>query len=748
MVALFCCLLPAFSITGEHPVLIISSYNPDAGRTSGNISDFMEEFQRLGGTNTIALENMNCKSFSESPLWERRMAELLAKYQGDKSPALIVLIGQEAWAAYLSLEDSICGNTPVVSALSSRNAILLPGDTVDLKTWMPESVDFFTDFPSSPIKAGFVYEYDVEANINMIKQMYPGTKNIAFVSDNSYGGVAMQAYVVKEMQKFPELNLILLDGRVHTIYTICDRLHELPENTAILMGTWRVDMNDGYFMRNATYAMMEAAPTLPTFSLSSVGLGYWAVAGVVPAYRALGKEMARQSYRLLTTPQDSETHMEIIPNETILDGKLVKEKKLNITGLPQPVKMLNVTPSFYEQYKYHIWSVGAVLLVLLGGLFVSLYFYYHTKKLKDELEVSEGALREAKDRADIIITTGGLGPTLDDLTKETLATVFGKKMVLHQPSMDRLTDFFKTIGREMTKNNEKQAWLPEGCTVFTNLWGTAPGCAFEADGKHVLMLPGPPRECNPMWKECAMPYLYKLAGGCIVSRNIRVFGLGESNMENILHDMMEKSANPTIAPYARTSECFARVTAKADTPAECEKLLDPVVDEILKLLGDDVYGVDVDSLEQVVGDGLRERKLTLAVAESCTGGLLSKRLTDIPGASDYYLGGVCSYSNSVKEKVLGVKKETLDTVGAVSPETAEQMAVGVANALGSDIGVGITGIAGPGGGTEDKPTGLVYISVWYDGKFFTRKMQSSLGRDRVRMQAASTALDLIRRHIF
>ena len=400
MVVLFCCLLPAFSITGEHPVLIISSYNPDAGRTSSNISDFMEEFQRLGGTNTVALENMNCKSFSEAPFWEKRMAGLLSKYQNDKSPALIVLIGQEAWAAYLSLEDSVRGNTPVVSALSSRNAILLPGDTIDLKTWMPESVDFFTDFPDSPIKAGFVYEYDVEANINMIKQMYPDTENIAFISDNSYGGVAMQAYVVKEMKKFPELDLILLDGRVNTIYTICDRLHELPEHTVVLMGTWRVDMNDGYFMRNATYAMMEAAPALPTFSLSSAGLGYWAVAGIVPAYRALGKEMARQSYRLLTDPQDGNTHMEVIPNETLLDGKLVKEKKLNIAGLPQPVKMLNVTPSFYEQYKYHIWSVGAVLLVLLGGLFVSLYFYYHTKKLKDELEVSEGALREAKDRAE------------------------------------------------------------------------------------------------------------------------------------------------------------------------------------------------------------------------------------------------------------------------------------------------------------------------------------------------------------
>ena len=360
----------------------------------------MEEFQRLGGTNTVALENMNCKSFSEAPFWEKRMAGLLSKYQNDKSPALIVLIGQEAWAAYLSLEDSVRGNTPVVSALSSRNAILLPGDTIDLKTWMPESVDFFTDFPDSPIKAGFVYEYDVEANINMVKQMYPDTENIAFISDNSYGGVAMQAYVVKEMKKFPELDLILLDGRVNTIYTICDRLHELPEHTAVLMGTWRVDMNDGYFMRNATYAMMEAAPALPTFSLSSAGLGYWAVAGIVPAYRALGKEMARQSYRLLTDPQDGNTHMEVIPNETILDGKLVKEKKVNITGLPQPVKMLNVTPSFYEQYKYHIWSVGAVLLVLLGGLFVSLYFYYHTKKLKDELEVSEGALREAKDRAE------------------------------------------------------------------------------------------------------------------------------------------------------------------------------------------------------------------------------------------------------------------------------------------------------------------------------------------------------------
>lgn len=353
----------------------------------------------------------------------------------------------------------------------------------------------------------------------------------------------------------------------------------------------------------------------------------------------------------------------------------------------------------------------------------------------------------AKERADIVITTGGLGPTLDDLTKETLAAVFGKKMELHQGSYERLTSFFTAIGREMTPNNVKQAWLPEGCTVFVNEWGTAPGCAFEADGKHVLMLPGPPRECTPMWKQCAMPYLYPLAGGCIVSHNIRVIGLGESAMEDRLHDLMARMTNPTIAPYAKVSECFARVTAKADTVEQAEELLAPVVRQVCDMLGDDVYGVDVDSLEQVVGDGLRQRGKTLAVAESCTGGLLSKRITDVQGSSDYFLGGVCSYANAVKMALLGVEKETLDTEGAVSPEVAEQMARGVANALGADVGVGITGIAGPGGGTEQKPAGLVYISVYADGVCHTKKMQSSLGRDRVRNQAASVALDLIRREL-
>ena len=398
LTAFFSLMLPAFSATGDHPVLIISSYNPDSRQTSDNISNFMEEFQRLGGTCGVELENMNCKSFSESPLWKPRMAGILSKYRDTKEPSLVILIGQEAWAAYLSLEDSVRGDVPVMTALASRNVVLLPEQGADLKTWMPESLDFFADFAGSPIKSGFVYQYDVAANIRMIKRLYPQTEHIAFISDNSYGGVTLQAHVVKEMKKFPELNLILLDGRVNTIYTISDKLHSLPPRTVLLMGTWRVDMNDGYFMRNATYAMMEAAPSLPAFSITSVGIGYWAVGGVVPVYRALGRDMARQAVRVLANPKNSE--IEIISCETVMDGKLVKERKLDIASIPGPIRLVNVTPGFYEQYKYHIWGVAAVLVILLTGLLITLYFFYRTKRLKDELEVSEAALREAKDRAE------------------------------------------------------------------------------------------------------------------------------------------------------------------------------------------------------------------------------------------------------------------------------------------------------------------------------------------------------------
>ena len=295
-------------------------------------------------------------------------------------------------------KHSIRGRFPVLTSLASRNAIILPDDSVNLKTWMPGAVDFFNDFTDSSVKAGFVYEYDVEANINL--HLYPNTKNIAFVSDNSYGGVSLQAHVVEEMKKHPELTLILLDGRTNTIYTISDKLHELPPNTALLMGTWRVDMYDGYFMCNATYTMMEAAGDVPTFSISSVGIGYWAIGGVTPSYRPLGKDMAYQAVRLLQGADSDRIEVEVIPNKVMMDSKIVKEKRLDLSFIHQPIEMVNENPSFYEQYKYHIRTVATILVVLSAGLFVSLYFYYHTKKLKDELQESESALRDAKDRAE------------------------------------------------------------------------------------------------------------------------------------------------------------------------------------------------------------------------------------------------------------------------------------------------------------------------------------------------------------
>lgn len=364
----------------------------------------------------------------------------------------------------------------------------------------------------------------------------------------------------------------------------------------------------------------------------------------------------------------------------------------------------------------------------------------------DNPERLRSVLEIAKSRADIIITTGGLGPTADDLTKETIAAAFGKGLVLHQPSMDRLRAHFKD--RPMTKNNEKQAYLPEGCTVLDNDWGTAPGCAFEAEGCTVIMLPGPPTECTNLFKHRAMPYLEKMSGGTLCSRYIRVFGLGESAMEDKLAHQMKTWKNPTAAPYAKDGECLVRVTAMAPTREEARRMTEPAVEELCGILGDVVYGIDVDSLEEVVVKGLTERGLTLATAESCTGGLLGKRLTDVPGASACYVGGVVSYSNDVKQRLLGVRGDTLAQQGAVSEQTACQMAEGVRLATGADIGLSTTGVAGPDGGTDEKPVGLVYIGLsTAKGTRAIRILRTGWKRDRIRRWASSTALDLVRREL-
>ena len=360
----------------------------------------------------------------------------------------------------------------------------------------------------------------------------------------------------------------------------------------------------------------------------------------------------------------------------------------------------------------------------------------------------KAAVELALSRSDVLITTGGLGPTGDDLTKETVAAAAGRKLALHRESLDRIEKYF--LGRALGETQKKQAMLPEGCTVFQNDVGTAPGCGFTADGgQRVVMLPGPPSELIPMLKNYAMPYLAGGEKAAIVSRIVRVFGLGEGNVAEMIDDLCA-CPNPTAATYAKEGEMFVRVTARAESEEVASAMCEPVVEELKRRLGSFVYGVDVESLEEAVVRELAARKLTIATAESCTGGLLAKRLTDVPGASDVFHMGCVAYANEVKTTLLGVPEETLRRYGAVSPQTAEAMARGVRERSGADYGVGVTGVAGPGGGTAEKPVGLVYLALCDRNGATVRVMRPTArlrGRGYVRHLAASNALDMLRRSV-
>ena len=358
------------------------------------------------------------------------------------------------------------------------------------------------------------------------------------------------------------------------------------------------------------------------------------------------------------------------------------------------------------------------------------------------------AVELARSRADVLITTGGLGPTCDDLTKQTLSECFGRKLVFHPECAESIRCFFARQGREMTDNNLQQAYLPEGCFMLDNAWGTAPGCAFEEGGTYVVMLPGPPSECLPMFRERALPWLARLSEGQIRSRTLRVFGLGESAVETLLRERMNELTNPTLAPYAKEGEVELRITAKADTPEAADALIAPVEEEVRGILGDLVYGADVSGLEQVVLDGLKARGLTLGTAESCTGGLIAKRITDIPGSAAAFKGGAVCYHCEVKAAVLGVSQALLDEKGAVCAEVAKEMAEGARKALGCDIAVSVTGVAGPDPDERGNPVGLVYTALAAPDGVWVKKLNlTSLAarRDRTRNLAANHALDMARR---
>ena len=374
--------------------------------------------------------------------------------------------------------------------------------------------------------------------------------------------------------------------------------------------------------------------------------------------------------------------------------------------------------------------------------------YYHTV-VGDNPQRLKAAVEIAKSRADIIITTGGLGPTCDDLTKNVLAECFGKKLVYDEESAERIRDYFQRLhpGGTMTENNLQQAYLPEGCTIFSNDWGTAPGCAFEADGVRVIMLPGPPNECTPMFEHRAVPYLQALADGVIASRTLKIFGMGESAVEAKLRDRMNALTNPTLAPYAKTGEVELRITAKATTVEEARALIVPVEKEVRDIFGPLVYGADVASMEEVVLGLLKEKGLTMGTAESCTGGLVAKRLTDLSGASAVFKGGVVSYTNEVKAGVLGVPQEMLDEFGAVSAQVAQAMAQGARKVLGCDLAVSLTGVAGPNPDDRNNPVGLIYVALDTPEGTRVRDLHLINGRARIRTVAATNAFDMVRRYL-
>ncbi len=410
-----------------------------------------------------------------------------------------------------------------------------------------------------------------------------------------------------------------------------------------------------------------------------------------------------------------------------------------------------------ESWRAEILCVGTELLLgdivntnakelseALKGLGIGVY--WHTVVGDNPARLRQ-AVEAAKGRANLIITTGGLGPTYDDLTKETVCQALGVSLRLYESEAEKIRAWFRDSGREMPENNLKQAWLPEDCTVLSNGNGTAPGCAFVKDGVTAILLPGPPREMRLMLETGVIPYLRGATEETLLSRDIRIFGLGESAVEARLRDYMESLTNPTLAPYAGTAEVRLRVTALAKDPETAAAMTEPVLRRVRAELGELIYAVDEDSLEAVCLRLLTERGLTFTAAESCTGGLIAKRITDLPGASRVFMGGVVSYTNEVKAGVLGVPRALLEEYGAVSEPVAAAMAEGARRVCGADIAVSVTGCAGPDPDERGTPVGTGFVGFAARGLTLVKPIQ--MGHDRAwgRVYAASTAFDLLRRYL-
>ena len=387
-------------VTTDGTILIITSYNPETRSISDNLSAFMDEYKLRGGKRLITIESMNCKNLSEAHLWKERMASILEKYERTAAPSLIILLGQEAWASFISQNSEIAKKTPAMCGMVSANTVVLPEDSVDLVKWSPDSKDIFKDFPDYNIVSGYVYQYNVDKNIELMRRFYPNMKKVAFISDNTYGGLSMQAFVKKEMKKYPELELMLLDGRTSSFLEVSERIRHLSNDVCVLVGTWRIDCTENYVMGNTTYMLRDANPTLPVFTIASVGLGHWALGGYTPVYHKVGKEIAGATYNFLDGETGSETGVVPVPGNYVFDVKRMHQFGLDSINLPKGAELINKTPGFYEQYKYWVIGVVAAFMFLIACFLIAVYYIVRINHLKDNLEKSGEELLVAKEKAE------------------------------------------------------------------------------------------------------------------------------------------------------------------------------------------------------------------------------------------------------------------------------------------------------------------------------------------------------------
>lgn len=438
---------------------------------------------------------------------------------------------------------------------------------------------------------------------------------------------------------------------------------------------------------------------------------------------------------------DRRTYQGIDSRQKITGGNRVKAELVFVGTELLLGEILNTNAQFLSQQ-----------LALLG---IDLH-YQHV--VGDNVDRLAGVLRQALSRCDIVITSGGLGPTMDDLTREVAAEVTGHPLQLDPRLQAELAAWFAQRGRAMAENNLRQAMVPEGATVLDNDRGTAPGLVIPAgEGKEIIVLPGPPVELRPMFQQQVVPHLTRRMGlrpVSMVSRTLRFVDIGESTLEDKLKDLIAQQADPSIAPYAKLAEVHLRLATKAADPDEGLARIAPVEAEIRRRLGPHIYGTDETSLEAAVGQLLRDRSLKLTAAESCTGGLIAKRVTDVAGSSDYFSFGFTTYSNEAKMKMLGVPADLLAANGAVSEPVARAMAAGALAEAGADIAVAVSGVAGPGGGTPEKPVGTVCFGLATRGNgrdlpagAWTRTLQFWGSRTDIRDRTAIQALAMVRRYV-